>query len=182
MRFLLPLCSVIILVLALYVTTGVDIASAHSPDIRPVETSITIVVEEDEGYYNGPIVKSTDGSVRAFPTAKGGVASPAYATLPGVDAATMDLLQELRHGPEAYLESLRAEELDNVPMTKATLSRYLAAFWIFRGLPTDRLLMKGLRSISCENLPGSTRRQPSGSQSCRSCKPLGQRTSRPSGL
>ena len=112
MRFLLPLCSVIILVLALYVTTGVDIASAHSPDIRPVETSITIV-EEDEGYYNGPIVKSTDGSVRAFPTAKGGVASPAYATLPGVDAATMDLLQELRHGPEAYLESLRAEELDS---------------------------------------------------------------------
>ena len=113
MRFLLPLCSVIILVLALYVTTGVDIASAHSPDIRPVETSITII-EEDEGYYNEPIVKSTDGSVRAFPTAKGGVASPAYATLPGVDAATMDLLQELRHGPEAYLESLQAEEMDSV--------------------------------------------------------------------
>ena len=110
MKFLLLLCSVIVLVSAVYVTTFVDTASAHFPDIRPVETSI-IVIEEDEGYYD-PIVKPTGGSVRAFPTAKGGFTPAAYATLPGADAATMDLLQELRHGPEAYLESLRAEEMD----------------------------------------------------------------------
>ena len=111
MKFLLPLCSVITLVVAVYVTTLVDTASAHSPDIRPVETDTTIL-EEDEGYYNGPIIKSTEGSARSFPTAKGGVAPEAYATLPGADAATLELLQELRHGPEAYLESLRAEEMD----------------------------------------------------------------------
>ena len=151
MRFLLPLCSVIILVLALYVTTGVDIASAHSPDIRPVETSITII-EEDEGYYNEPIVKSTDGSVPAFPTAKGGVASPAYATLPGVDAATMDLLQELRHGPEAYLESLRAEEMDSVAFVIGAVlipGSVLVLPWVTDGQTDDeKIALDFLRELA----------------------------------
>ena len=111
MRILLPLCSISVLVLVIYATTGVDTASAHSPDLRPGETSV-IIIEEDEGYYNDPIVKSMDGSVRAFPTANGGVAPSAYTGLPGADAVAMDLLHELRRGPESYLDSLRAEDTD----------------------------------------------------------------------
>ena len=112
MRFLLPLCSVIVLALAVYVTTSVDVASAHSPEINPVETSV-IVIEEDEGYYDDPIVKSTDGPFRVSSAVKGGGAPSTYATLPGADAATVKLLQDLRQSPEGYLDNLRATRLES---------------------------------------------------------------------
>ena len=117
MRFLLPLGSIVVLALALFLVIGVEIASAHSPDIRPVQKSV-IIIEEDEGYYDDPVTEFFDGSVGAFSSAKGVVAHAAedvfapsvYETLPGYDVATSDLLHQLRRGPEMYLSSLQAAE------------------------------------------------------------------------
>ena len=114
LRFLLPLGTMVVLVFALYLARGVEIASTHSPDDRPVQKG-AIIIEEDEGYYDDLVAEFVDGSAGAFPTgafsaAKGAVAPSAYATLPGYDAATLDLLHELRRGPEMYLDSLRATE------------------------------------------------------------------------
>ena len=112
MRLLLPLGSIVVLVLALYLVIDVEIASAHSPDVRPVQKSV-MIIEEDEGYYDDPVIESVDGSVGAFTDAKGIFAPSAYTTFPGYDAATSDLLHELRRGPEMYLNSLRAADGDS---------------------------------------------------------------------
>ena len=137
------------------------LASAHSPDIRPVQKSV-IIIEEDEGYYDDLVTESVDGSVGAFPSTKGvvapsakgivvpsandAVAPSAYATLPGYDAATLDLLHELRRGPEMYLNSLQAAEggstndgADSVQLSRSVLDLP----WVADGETEDEKIALG---------------------------------------
>ena len=116
MKFLLPSLLTGLMLLAIYVGYTADTASAYSPDIRPVATGVAII-EEDEGYYNDPIVSVRGHTADTFPNTilvdsprAYAATLPAHATAPGADTARVQLLHDLNQSPEQYLESLRAAE------------------------------------------------------------------------
>ena len=153
MKLLLASCVAGLTVLAIYISANPGVVSAHSPDIRPAATGVTII-EEDEGYYNDPVTKSTEVSVRISPTVKGDGAPPTYATVPGMNAAQVELLHELRQSPKGYLDDLRstrlATEEDGEDEARIPGS---ALDLLPRGLPTGRPTTRRLPSTSCANSP-----------------------------
>ena len=72
-----------------------------------------MIFEEDEGYYNDPVRRSTEGSARISPIVKGEGLPSAHQAMPGMNAAQVELLHDLRQGPEAYLKNLRTEQLES---------------------------------------------------------------------
>ena len=112
MRISLTLCLAFVLTLTVYAVATVGVASAHSPDIRPAEANLDNF-EEDEGYYNGPVAKSTDGFDHiTLPPKEAGPPS-AHSTILGMDPAQARLLDDLRQSPQGYLNTLRQERLDS---------------------------------------------------------------------
>lgn len=107
MRFFLPVGVAVLLSAALYLGPMANDALAFSPDIKVVETEVTII-EEDEGYFHDLVItreKPFDAS--AF--AHGHSALSAHATIPGMDAETVELLHEMREGPARYVARLQEE-------------------------------------------------------------------------
>ena len=106
MRYLLASGLAVLLGTALYLGPMAKDALAFSPDIRVVETEVTII-EEDEGYYHDPVItreKPYDASALAH--GHGHSAPSAHATLPGTDPEGVKLLHEMREGPARYVARL----------------------------------------------------------------------------
>ena len=112
MRLLLSSCVAGLMLLAIYVVAGPGVASAHSPDIRPAETNLDNF-EEDEGYYNGPVTKGTEGPSVSQLAYKGGDGPTSYTPVPGMNPAEVALLNDLRQSPGGYLDDLRTARLQD---------------------------------------------------------------------
>lgn len=111
MQYLLALSVAVLLAAALYLGPMANDALAFSPDIKVVETEVTII-EEDEGYYHDLVItreKPFDASTFAHGHGHGHSAPSVHATVPGIDPEAVQLLHDMRQDPAAYVASLRAE-------------------------------------------------------------------------
>ena len=109
MQYLLALSVAVLLAAALYLGPMANDALAFSPDIKVVETEVTII-EEDEGYFRDLVItreKPFDAS--AFAHGHAHSAPSVHATVPGIDPEAVQLLHDMRQDPAAYVASLRAD-------------------------------------------------------------------------
>ena len=112
MRYFLAVGVAVLLSAALYFGPMAKDALAFSPDIKVVETEVTII-EEDEGYFRDLVVTREKPFVAsAFARGHAHSAPSAHATLPGMDAETVKLLHEMREGPAGYVARLQDEGFD----------------------------------------------------------------------
>jgi len=109
MRYFLAVSVAILLSTVLYLVAMASDALAFSPDIRVVETEVEII-EEDEGYFRDLVItRERPFDASAFAHGHGHSAPSVHATLPGVDADTVELLHQMREGPARYLARLQDE-------------------------------------------------------------------------
>ena len=109
MRYFLAVGVAVLLSAALYFGPMAKDALAFSPDIKVVETEVTII-EEDEGYFRDLVItreKPFDAS--AFAHGHGHSAPSVHATIPGMDTDTVELLHQMREGPARYVARLQDE-------------------------------------------------------------------------
>ena len=109
MRYFLAVGVAVLLAAALYLGPMANDALAFSPNIKVVETEVTII-EEDEGYYHDLVItreKPFDAST--FSHGHGHSTPSVHATVPGIDPEAVQLLHDMRQDPASYVASLRAE-------------------------------------------------------------------------
>lgn len=108
MRYFLAVGVAVLLSAALYFGPMAKDALAFSPDIKVVETEVTII-EEDEGYYDDLIVTKAVGAAHSASVTPHHHAGISHDVAWSSDSDMVGLMHDLRQSPAQYLDELRAE-------------------------------------------------------------------------
>jgi len=150
MRYFLAVGVTVLLGAALYLGPMNKDALAFSPDIRVVETEVEII-EEDEGYFRDLVItRETPFGASTFAHGHGHSAPSVHATIPGMDADTVELLHQMREGPARYLARLQDEGFD-IPGTDGSPALAPANItelpWVTDGLDENEKLTLGFLTL-----------------------------------
>ena len=111
MRYFLALGVAVLLSAAPYLGPMANDALAFSPDIRVVETEVTII-EEDEGYYDDLIVTKAVGAAHSASVTPHYHADVSHDVAWTSESDTVELIHDLRASPAMYLDELAAGVLN----------------------------------------------------------------------